>query len=81
MMKAMKRLNRFALMIGSVLLLSSCYTADAACPRKHRHHRHHPKRGVVVRRLASPHQVQTDSCSTYKLSLALAERPYSNAHT
>lgn len=77
MMKAMKRLNRFALMIGSVLLLSSCYTADAACPRKHRHHRHHrhhPKRGVVVHRLASTHQVQTDSCSTYKLSLAMAER-------
>lgn len=73
-MKAMKRLNRFALMIGSALLLSSCYTADAACPRKHRHHRHHPKRGVVVHRLASTQQVQTDSCSTYKLSLAMAER-------
>lgn len=80
MMKAMKLLNRLAMVIGSALLLSSCYTADAACLRKHRHHRHHPKRGVVVHRFASTQQVQTDS-STFNSSLALAERPYSNAHT
>ena len=77
----MKSLNRLAVMIGFALLFSSCYATEAAGPRKHRHHRHHPKRGVVVvHRLASTHQVHTDS-STFNFSLALADRPYNNDHT
>lgn len=82
MKKVMKLLNRLAAMIGIALLFSSCYTIDAASPRKHRHHHHHhPKRGViVVHRLASTVQVRTDS-SIFNISLAMAEPLHNNDHS
>ena len=80
-MKAMKLLNRLAMMIGLALLFSLCYAADAACSRKHRHHCHHHKRGVVVvHRFASFNPESTDS-STFNLSLAMAERTDNNEST
>lgn len=83
MKKVMKLLNRLAAMIGIALLFSSCYTADAASPRKHRHyhHHHHPKRGViVVHRFASTVQVRTDS-SIFNISLAMAESLHNNDYS
>lgn len=80
-MKAMKHLNRLAMMIGLALLFSSCYAADAACSRMHRHHRHHHKCGVVVvHRFASTASECTDS-STFNFSLAIAERTDNNDRT
>lgn len=84
MKKVMKLLNRLAAMIGLALLFSSCYTADAASPRKHRrhhHHHHHPKRGViVVHRFASTDQVRTDN-SIFNISLAMAESLHNNDYS
>lgn len=82
MKKVMKLLNRLAAMIGLALLFSSCYTADAASPRKHRpHHHHRPKRGViVVHRFASTDRVRTDS-SIFNISLAMAEPLHNNDHS